>query len=81
MSCSAGSSFGTNSPALEIVEDPMGVCSIKGDRPRALSDAEQRKDYLHGHNASASMPGGRNEMLMGEAEKSSATTEKMMKKE
>jgi len=47
MSCHAGSSFGTNSPAHELAEDPMGVCSIRGDRARSLSDAEQRKEYVH----------------------------------
>lgn len=40
---SAGKSFGTNSPPSEMNEEPLGVCSIRGDKARSLSDADQRR--------------------------------------
>lgn len=42
---SAGKTFGTQSPPLEASgqEQPMGVSSIDGDKPEAVSDKQQRQ--------------------------------------
>ncbi|KAI1794475.1 hypothetical protein LXA43DRAFT_1091987 [Ganoderma leucocontextum] len=34
-------SFGTQSPPC-VDEEPMGVCSIRGDKPKSVPDREQR---------------------------------------
>ncbi|CAL1699578.1 unnamed protein product [Somion occarium] len=44
-----GKSFGTQSPPLEATpgqEEPMGVSNIRGDKPAAVSDKEQRQEYF-----------------------------------
>ncbi|PIL23317.1 hypothetical protein GSI_14628 [Ganoderma sinense ZZ0214-1] len=38
-------SFGTQSPPC-VDEEPMGVCSIRGDKPKSVPDREQRADYF-----------------------------------
>ncbi|KAI0077372.1 hypothetical protein K474DRAFT_1661809 [Panus rudis PR-1116 ss-1] len=45
---SAGKSFGTQSPSLEATgsAEPMGVSSISGEKPQAVSDKKQRGEYL-----------------------------------
>ncbi|KAI0792469.1 hypothetical protein C8Q75DRAFT_753023, partial [Abortiporus biennis] len=51
MSTRAGASFGTNSPPIESTErsEPMGVTNIQGDKPKGVTDKDQRKDYLGGN--------------------------------
>jgi len=50
MSTNAGKSFGTQSPPLEATgqQEPMGVSSISGDKPKAASDQHQREQYFQG---------------------------------
>ncbi|KAI0716738.1 hypothetical protein C8Q76DRAFT_794999 [Earliella scabrosa] len=45
---SASNTFGTQSPPLEATgsEQPMGVSSIRGDKPQAVPDSQQRKEYF-----------------------------------
>ncbi|KAI0355980.1 hypothetical protein OH77DRAFT_1453660 [Trametes cingulata] len=45
---SAGKSFGTQSPPLEATgeEQPMGVSSVDGGKPQAVSDSKQRQEYF-----------------------------------
>ena len=42
---SAGKSFGTQSPPLEATgeEQPMGVSSVDGGKPKAVPDSQQRQ--------------------------------------
>nr|VWO95342.1 dTDP-4-dehydrorhamnose reductase (EC [Ganoderma boninense] len=39
-------SFGTQSPPC-IDQEPMGVCSIRGDKPKSVPDREQRAEYFN----------------------------------
>ncbi|KAI0642768.1 hypothetical protein C8Q79DRAFT_984075 [Trametes meyenii] len=45
---SAGKSFGTQSPPLEATgeEQPMGVSSVDGGKPKAVPDSQQRQGYF-----------------------------------
>ncbi|KAI0754349.1 hypothetical protein C8Q80DRAFT_1265995 [Daedaleopsis nitida] len=45
---SANNTFGTNSPSLEATgsEQPMGVSSVGGDKPQAVTDKQQRQEYF-----------------------------------
>ncbi|CDO70565.1 hypothetical protein BN946_scf184579.g21 [Trametes cinnabarina] len=45
---SAGKTFGTQSPPLEASgqEQPMGVSSVDGGKPQAVSDSSQRQGYF-----------------------------------
>ena len=47
-SANANKSFGTQSPPLEATgdEQPMGVSSIRGDKPQAVPDKQQRQGTL-----------------------------------
>ncbi|RPD61407.1 hypothetical protein L227DRAFT_652670 [Lentinus tigrinus ALCF2SS1-6] len=51
---SANKSFGTQSPPLEATGDdqPMGVSSINGDKPQAVSDKQQRQGYFENEKGS-----------------------------
>ncbi|TFK92339.1 hypothetical protein K466DRAFT_659327 [Polyporus arcularius HHB13444] len=45
---SVDKSFGTQSPPLGASSDdkPMGVSNIRGDKPAAVSDKQQRQGYF-----------------------------------
>ncbi|KAI0760372.1 hypothetical protein C8Q74DRAFT_1295755 [Fomes fomentarius] len=45
---SANNTFGTASPPLEATggQQPMGVSSIRGDKPQGVPDKQQRKEYF-----------------------------------
>ncbi|CCL99567.1 uncharacterized protein FIBRA_01585 [Fibroporia radiculosa] len=48
MSSKSGKSFGTQSPPLEATgeDKPMGVSSVDGHKPDAVSDMQQREQYF-----------------------------------
>ncbi|KAI8972906.1 hypothetical protein BD414DRAFT_499813 [Trametes punicea] len=58
---SAGKSFGTQSPPLEATGEgqPMGVSSVSGGKPQAVSDSQQRQEYFKddGKHADATVEG------------------------
>ncbi|KAI0370537.1 hypothetical protein BV20DRAFT_966437 [Pilatotrama ljubarskyi] len=67
---SAGKSFGTQSPPLEATgeQQPMGVSSVGGGKPQAVSDADQRQGYFKDDGKHADTA-GRGTEKEGQAEK------------
>ncbi|KAH9941728.1 uncharacterized protein BXZ73DRAFT_98123 [Epithele typhae] len=61
---SVNTSFGTQSPPLESTpggEQPLGVSSIRGDKPQGVPDREQRKGYFKDESTSATQQSGSTE--------------------
>ncbi|KAI0325167.1 hypothetical protein GY45DRAFT_1374951 [Cubamyces sp. BRFM 1775] len=67
---SAGKSFGTQSPPLEATgeEQPMGVSSVDGGKPKAVPDSQQRQGYFKDDGKHAA--GGQTENAEQKTEKS-----------